>query len=258
MLKNWCLQTVVLEKTLEIPLDSKEIKPVNLTGNQPWMFFGRTDVEAQTSILWPPDAKNWLILKDPDLGKDWRQEKRASGDEMAGWHHQCNRRELEQTSGDGEGQRGLLCCSAWGSEESDTIGRLINNNSIWIPYLCLKYSPFLWDRGFHLPRNWKCQLLTFSPPLWSENVHMIYNLPGTSSLVPQMVKSSACSAGDPGSIPGSGRFPGKGTGSPLQYSCLGKFHGWRVRGITKSLTWLSDFAFTFTFRHLYPSLQIRS
>ena len=201
-------------------------------------------------VTWCKQLTHWK--------RPWSWERLKAGDEMAGWHHQCNRRELEQTSGDGEGQRGLLCCSPWGSEESDTIGQLINNNSIWIPYLCLKYSPFLWDRGFHLHRNWKCQLLTFSPPLWSENVHMIYNLPGTSSLVPQMVKSSACSAGDPGSIPGSGRFPGKGTGSPLQYSCLGKFHGWRVRGITKSLTWLSDFAFTFTFRHLYPSLQIRS
>ena len=87
--KNWCFWIVVLEKTLENPLDCKEIQPVNPKGNQAWIFIGRTDVEAETPILWPPDAKNWLIGKDPDAGKDWRQEeKRTIENEMVGWHHQ--------------------------------------------------------------------------------------------------------------------------------------------------------------------------
>ena len=86
--KNWCFWTVVLEKTLESPLDSKEIKPVNPKGNQPWIFIGRTDAEAKIPILWPPDAKNWLIGKELDTGKDWRQkEKGITEDEMVEWHH---------------------------------------------------------------------------------------------------------------------------------------------------------------------------
>ena len=89
-LKNWCFWTVAFEKTLESPLDSKEIKPVNLRGNQSWIFIGRTDAEAETSILWPSDAKNLLIVKDPDAGKDWRQEEKGmTEDEMVGWHCCC-------------------------------------------------------------------------------------------------------------------------------------------------------------------------
>ena len=115
--KNWCFWTVVLEKTLESPLDSKEIKPVN----QPWIFIGRTDAEAETSILWPPDAKNWLIGKDPDAGKDWGQEKKwVTEDEMVGWHHWLNGHEFEKTPKDSEGQESLVCCSPWGCKESDT------------------------------------------------------------------------------------------------------------------------------------------
>ena len=94
--KNCCFWTVVLEKTLESPLDCKEIQPVHPKGNQFWIFIGRTDVEAETPILWPPDAKNWLIWKDPDAGKDWRREaKGTTADEMAGWHHQLNGHEFE-------------------------------------------------------------------------------------------------------------------------------------------------------------------
>ena len=90
-MKNWCFWTVVLEKTLESPLDCKEIQPVHPKGNQSWTFTGRTDAEAETPILWPPDVKNWLICKDPDAGKDWRwEEKGTIEDEMAGWHHQLN------------------------------------------------------------------------------------------------------------------------------------------------------------------------
>ena len=119
--KNWCFWTVVLEKTLESPLDFKEIQPVHPKGNQSWIFTGRTDVEAETPILWPPDAKTWLIGKDPDAGKDWGQEeKETTEDEMVGWHHQLNGLEFEQTLGDSEGQGSLACCSPWGSKELDT------------------------------------------------------------------------------------------------------------------------------------------
>ena len=94
--KNWCFWTVVLEKTLESLLDSKEIQPIHPKGNQSWVFIGRTDAEAETPILWPPDVKNWLLWKDPDAGKDWRQEEKGmTEDEMAGWHHWLNGREFE-------------------------------------------------------------------------------------------------------------------------------------------------------------------
>ena len=104
--KNWCFWTVVLEKTLESPLEYKEIQPVHPKGDRSWMFIGRTDAEAEAEapIVWPPDAKNWLIWKDPDAGKDGRQEKKGTTeDEMVGWHHQLNGHEFEQTPGDGEG-----------------------------------------------------------------------------------------------------------------------------------------------------------
>ena len=94
--ENWCLRTVVLEKTLESPLDNKEMKPINPKGNPLWLFIERTDVEAEPPILWPPDAKSWLIGKDSDAGKDWRQvEKGTTEDEMVGWYHQFNGREFE-------------------------------------------------------------------------------------------------------------------------------------------------------------------
>ena len=93
--KNWCFWTVVLEKTLESPLDCKEIQPVHPKGDQSLVFIGRTDVEAETPILGPPDVKNWLIWKDPDAGKDWRREKGTTEDEMVGWHHQLNGHEFE-------------------------------------------------------------------------------------------------------------------------------------------------------------------
>ena len=119
--KNWCFWSVVLQKTLESPLDCKEIQPVHLKGNQSWTFNGRTDVEAETPVLWPPNVKNWLIWKDPDAGKDWRQEEKGTTeDDMAGGHHRLNEHEFEQTLGVGAGQGGLVCCSLWGHEESDT------------------------------------------------------------------------------------------------------------------------------------------
>ena len=116
MPKNWCFWTVVLEKTLASPLDCKNNKPVNLKGNQPWRFMGRTDAEA--SILWPPDAKSWLIGKDPDAGEDWRQEEKGmTEDKMDGWDHWLNGHEFEQAPGDGEGQGSLACFSPWGRKE---------------------------------------------------------------------------------------------------------------------------------------------
>ena len=125
--KNWCFWTVVLEKTLESPLDCKEIKPVNPKGNQFWIFIGRTDAKAL--ILWPLDAKSRLIGKYPAAGKDWRQEEKGTTeDEMVGWHHQLNGHEFEQAPGDGEGQGNLACCSPWSCKELDMTERL-NNNS---------------------------------------------------------------------------------------------------------------------------------
>ena len=106
--KNWCFWTVVLEKTLETPLDCKEIKPVNSKGNQFWIFIGRTDAEDETPILWPPDVNNWLIWKDLDAGKDWRQEEKGTTeDEMVGWHHWLDGHEYEQALEVGDGQGGL-------------------------------------------------------------------------------------------------------------------------------------------------------
>ena len=110
--QNWCFWTVVLEKTLESSLDCKEIQPVHPKGNQSWISIGRTDVEAETPILWPPDVKNWLIWKDPDDGKDWGQvEKGTTEDEMVGWHHWLNGHEFGWTPGVSNGQGGLVCCS---------------------------------------------------------------------------------------------------------------------------------------------------
>ena len=122
--KNWCFCTVLLEKTLESPLDCKEIQPVHPKGNQSWMFIERTD-EAETPILWPPDGKSWLIGKDSDAGKDWRQEEKGTTeDEMAGWHHWLDAHEFGWTLRVGDGQGGLVCCSSWGRKESDMTERL--------------------------------------------------------------------------------------------------------------------------------------
>ena len=112
--KNWCFWTVVLEKTLESPLDCKKIQPVHPEGDQSWVFIGRTDVEAETPVLWPPDVKSWLIGKDPDTGKDWRQEEKGTTeDEMVGFHHRLDGHAFGWTLGVGDGQGGLACCSPW-------------------------------------------------------------------------------------------------------------------------------------------------
>ena len=151
--KNWCFWTVVLEKTLESPLDCKEIQPVHPKGDQSWVFIGRTD--AEIPILWPPDVKIWLIWKDSDAGKDWGQEEKGTTeDEMVGWHHRLNGHGFGWTPGVGDGQGGLACCKSWGHKESDTTERLNWTEVIqwvFIGYLlsCLyhvfatSYSPFL-------------------------------------------------------------------------------------------------------------------
>ena len=125
---------MVLEKILESPLDCKEIKLVNPKGNQSWIFIGRTDAEAEAPILWSPDARSWLIGKNPDAGKDWRQEEKGmTEDEMVGWHHWLKGHESEQALGDGEGQGSLACFSPWGRKESDTTEWLNDNNGVNIP-----------------------------------------------------------------------------------------------------------------------------
>ena len=111
----------MLEKTLESPLDCKEIQPVYPKGDQSWVFIGRTDAEAETPVFWPPDEKSRLTGKDPDAGKDGRwEEKRTTEDDMVGWHHRLDGHESEQTLGVGDGQGGLACCSPWGCKELDT------------------------------------------------------------------------------------------------------------------------------------------
>ena len=123
--KNWWFWTVVLEKTLESPLDCKEIQPIHPKGDWSWVFIGGTDVEAETPILQPPHAKSWLIEKDTDAGRNWGQEEKGTTeDEMAGCHHRLDGHELEWTPGVGDGQGGLVCCASWGCKESDTTERL--------------------------------------------------------------------------------------------------------------------------------------
>ena len=123
VLKNWSFWNVVLDKTLQSLLDCKEIQLVNPKGNHAWIR--RTDAEAEIPILWPPHAKSWLIGKDPDAGRDWRQEEMGTTeDEMAGWHHWLDGHDSEQTPGVGDGQGRLACCSPWGCKELDTTEQL--------------------------------------------------------------------------------------------------------------------------------------
>ena len=144
------------EKTLESPMDCKEIKSVHPKGNQSWVFTGMTDAEAETSILWLPHAKNWLLWKDPDAGKDWRwEEKRTTEDEMFGWYH---RHEFEQASGVGEGQGSLAYCSPWGCKESGTTELL--NWKWWDKYKITAISILVqkakkWERVTSTQQFWK-------------------------------------------------------------------------------------------------------
>ena len=137
--KNWCFWTVVLEKTLESPLDCKEIQWVHPKGDQSWVFIERTYAEAETPILWPPHAKSWLIGRDPDAGRDWGQEEKGMAEnEMAGWHCQLDGHEFKWTPGVGDGQGGLVCCYSWGRKESDTTD--------WLNWTELEYSFIARDR----------------------------------------------------------------------------------------------------------------
>ena len=139
VLKNWCFWTVVLKNTLESPMDCKEIKPVHSKGDQPWVFFGRTDAEAETPILWPPDGKNWLIRKDPDAWRDWGQEEKGmTEDEMAGWHHRLDGRESEWTPGVGDGQGGLACCSSWGHKDQTRLSDWTELN--WRTHISIRHK----------------------------------------------------------------------------------------------------------------------
>ena len=148
--ENWCFWTVVLEKTLESPLDWKDIQPAHPKGEQSWVFIGRTDVEAETPILRPLDAKIWLIWKDPDAGKDsGQEEKRTTEDEIVGWHHRFNGRGFGWTLGVGDGQRGLACCSSWGRKEPDTTEQLN-----WTE-LILEETELLKGKSTFSPRAWQ-------------------------------------------------------------------------------------------------------
>ena len=146
--KNWWFWTVVLGKTLESPLDWKEIQPAHPKGDQSWMFIGRTDAEAENPIPWPPDGKSWLIGKGPAAGRDWGQgEKETTEDEMVGWHHRLNGHEFGWALVVGDRQGGLACCSSWGRKEMDMTERLN-----WTELNFLKALPHL-SLNFMLPAN---------------------------------------------------------------------------------------------------------
>ena len=162
-LKNWCFWTVVLEKTLESPLDCKEIQLVYSEGDQPWDFFGGNDAKAEAPVIWPPHVKCWFIGKDSDAWMDWGQEeKRTTEDEVAGWHHGLNEHEFEWTPGDGDGQGGLACCDSWGPKDSDmtewlnwTEIKIIS--SLYCSWLCVfliqEYPKFFKDEAVSIPQN---------------------------------------------------------------------------------------------------------
>ena len=149
---NWCFWTTVLEKTLESPLDCKDIQLVH-PKDQSWVFIRRTDAEAETPMLWQPDVKNWFIGKGPDAGKDWMQEENGTTEDgMVGWHHWFDGREFEWSQGVGDGQGSLACCSPWGRKESDTKERL-NWTEVWTMwyskfFLCISliFIATLWDK----------------------------------------------------------------------------------------------------------------
>ena len=130
--KNWCFSTVVLEKTLESPLDCKEIQPVHSEGDQPWDFFGRNDAKTEPPVLWPPHVKSWLIGKDSDAGRHWGQEEKGTTeDEMAGWNHRLNGLEFEWTPRDGDGRGDLACCDSWGCKGLETTKWLNSTELNW-------------------------------------------------------------------------------------------------------------------------------
>ena len=154
---------MVLEKTLESPLDCKEIQPVHPKGDLSWVFIGRTDAEAETQIFWPPHVKSWLIGKDPDAGRDWGQEEKGTTeDEMAGWHHRLNAHEFGWTPGVGDGQESLVCCDSRGCKESDTTEWLNWTKLNWISEQGLHQDPNRLHDVLSLPKHEsKCQVWGF-------------------------------------------------------------------------------------------------
>ena len=149
--KNWCFWTVVLEKTPESPLDSKEFQPVHSKGDQSWVFIGRTDAEAETPVLWPSHVKSWLNGKDSDAGRDWGQEEKGTTEnEMAGWHHRLDGLEFVKAPGVGDGQGSLACCSPWSHKESDMTEQL-NWTDTKIPFfsslqICIWFSSYMFPQ----------------------------------------------------------------------------------------------------------------
>ena len=182
--KNWCFWTVVLEKTLESHLDYKEIQPVPPKGDQSWVFIGTTDVEAETPILWPADAKSWLIWRDPDSGKDWGQEEKGTTeDEVVGWHHQLNGHGFGWTPGVGGGQGGLVCCSSWGHNKSDTTEQLS-----WTELNYLK-SSFSWTSQEYASIHFFYSLPSFFPLIFL-SIYLFFLKPIQFWFLPFVIKVS--------------------------------------------------------------------
>ena len=158
--KNWCFWTAVLEKTLESPLDCKEIQPVHSKGDQPWDFFGRNDAKAETPVLWPPHVKSWLTGKDSDAGRDWGQEEKGmTEDDMAGWHHWLDGRESEWTLGVGDGQGGLAYCDSWSCRVGHDWVTELNWKATFGLTWFLEFSGLLklWSSSFSWPCLWLSQ-----------------------------------------------------------------------------------------------------
>ena len=174
--EEWCFWTVVLEKTLESPLDCKEIQPVHSKGDHSWDFFGRNDDKAETPILWPPDVKSWLIGKDPDAGKDWEQEEKwAAEDEMVGWHHWLNGHGFGWTLGVGDGQGSLVCCSSWGRKEAYTTEWLNWTELNWSILSQLSSVPVgagYWTHLFCIP--WITVILIVLILAFQSNIRMLH------------------------------------------------------------------------------------
>ena len=175
--KNWCFWTVVLVKTLESPLDCKEIQLVHSKEDQSWVFFGRNDAKAETPILWPPHAKSWLIGKDSAAGRDWGQEEKwTTEDEMAGWHHRLDGREFGWTPGVGDGQGGLACCNSWGHRVRHNWATELNwNELIVVQWLRTRLAvqgiqvrSLVWETKSHMPcSNSSPHCNYWAPMLWS-------------------------------------------------------------------------------------------
>ena len=219
--KNWCFRNMVLEKTLESLLDCKEIKPVDPKGNQPWLFIGRTDAEAEAPILWAPDVKSLVIRRDLDAGKDWRQEEKGTTeDEMVGWHHWFNGHGFEQVLGDCEGQGSLACCNSW--------GRKVGHNLV----------------TEHQQQYFTTKEVQKGTYVYGINKYYSLSRASQVALVVKNLPADALGI-DVGSVSGLGRFPGEGHCNPLQYSCLknsmdkGAWHV-VVHGVAKTWKWLGN------------------